>query len=1135
MKFNCIFIAAFLFFVLGNRGVSAQTPQRTYKSNAALATGSWHKLAITAPGIYKIDLPLLNSLGINTEQLSSGKIRLFGSGGQMLPEPNQVARYDDLPEISLLPEDGGDGYLNGSDYLLFYAPGPHRWTFDPLQRTFSHQYNLYSDTAWYYITAAGDGLRIQQDSTDPPPDLREHNFDFHAFYEKDSLNFLNSGKQWWGEEFSKVVGNSRTYNFLLPSAPSGPVTVNIRAAARSATGCNFNVSINKAKAGSIYLLPVAGSVFEAIATAAYGTGSATVTEPALQVGVDFAPGDLNSRGWLDYLEVQARCPLIMPASGALHFRSAINVGSGQNIQYALYNVSAQTQLWEVTDPLHPLALHKKIQGDSLLFTRSNDVLREYIAFRSEDAARPVVVGAVPNQNLHGADRPDLLIITTTALQGQAERLAAWHRSHDQLSVLVTTTNQVYNEFASGSPDPTALRDYVKMFYDRGAAPRYLLLFGAASYDYRQRIKNNTNHVPSWQSEASLDAIHSYVSDDFFGFLGDEEDITRTDIPNLLDLGIGRLPVRNITEATLAVDKIIRYQQPQTFGPWRNQVTFLADDEDDNLHFKDAEAMSDVITTHNHLPDINKIYLDAYPQEITAAGSRSPEVNKAIAAGINKGMLVLNYSGHGSNARLAEETVMDDTSIGDWQNENRLPLLITATCDFAPFDDPAVNSLGHKILLQGRTGAIALMTTTRAVFANSNRVINGNYLEAAFTPQADGSMLSLGAAAQQAKNRTYSTSGDIINNRKFQLLGDPALTLAFPQYRVITDSINGKAVTTGTDTLKALQQCTIKGHIADAQGNRVTDYNGILTTTVYDQPASLKTRGNDPHSQVATYSLQQNRLFSGTQSITGGAFTVTFQVPADLQTGAMAGKISYYAANDQHDGGGYFDGFTTGGVVVNPPGDNTGPAIGAWLETRHFSSGDITGPDPLLILDLADSSGINISGNNPAYNLVAILDSTEYFVLNDYFAASLNSYRKGNVLFPLRGLSTGEHRITIKAWDTYNNVTVTNIFFKVAEPGALAIEQVVNYPNPFHDVTRFSFLHNQQGQQLQVDLQVFTIGGRLVRTIRSTIFSSTSRFDGIPWDGRGDSGAKLPAGIYIYRLIIGSAGKTRTLGGKMVLL
>jgi hypothetical protein len=1136
MKLNYIFIGMFLLFFWENQEIYAQSSLRKYKKNSVLAAGSWYKLSVNARGVYKIDVAFLQSIGINTQQLSTTAIRLFGNGGQMLGEPNNTPRYDDLPEVALYPNDGGDGVLDGHDYLLFYAPGPHSWQYDTRTGTFTHQRNLYADEAWYYITVGGDGLRIAADNNPPTAGIPEYDFQYHAFYERDSINFLNSGKQWWGQEFSKVMGLSRSYGFALPAVPVGPVTVRMRASARSAGGSNFNATVNNVRAiSNLYLLPVTDNIFEGVATAASAQGTATASRAQVDIGVEFAPNNTNDRGWLDYVEVQARCPLLMPATGMLDFRSGTLVGSAQNSRFALHNGNLQTKIWDVTEAVKPVAVKFTRQGDSLVFSGKNDRLHEYIAFNDGAALLPVYAGQVTNQDLHGHSPAEMIIITTTTLKGPAERLAAMHRALDQLSVQVTTIDQVYNEFASGTPDPTAIRDYVKMCYDRGPAPRYLLLFGAASYDYRQRVKNNTNDIPSWQSEASLDAIRSYVSDDYFGILKDGGDITQTSVPDLLDIGIGRIPARNVSEATLAVDKVIRYRQPAAFGPWRNQLALLADDEDDNLHFDDAEKMAAVITTNAPLWNTEKIYLDAYPQETGSAGAAYPKVNTVIANRINKGTLVLNYSGHGSNSRLAAENIMDANSIATWHNNDKLPLFITATCDFAPYDDPGITSLGHKILLQHSGGAIALMTTTRAVFAASNQLMNANYLKVAFTPAANGRMPALGTAAMLAKNATYASSADAINNRKFQLLGDPALTLAFPAYKVITDSINGVAPGAATDTIKGLGVYTIKGHIADVQGNTVPDYNGTVYTTIFDQPSLQKTRGNDAGSDVAAYKEQQNVLFQGTQTVAGGKFSLTFVAPRDIREGTGKGKISYYTSNDKLDGSGYFDDFTTGGVLIGPTADIIGPTVNAWLDNRRFRSGDITGPDPLLIVDLADSSGINRSGNNDSHHIIAILDSTEYIVLNDYFESSLNSYKKGSVLFPLQGLATGEHRLTIKAWDTYNNAGTTTIHFKVSEPGELAVEEVKNYPNPFRDVTRFTFLHNQQGEELQLTLQIFTIVGSLVKTMRSTIISTAGRYDGMPWDGRSDSGAKLPPGVYVYRLTIRTTKNRKFKGGKLVLL
>jgi hypothetical protein len=1112
--------------------------QRSYAAHSVLATGTWYRLGVTQPGVYKITVAQLNSMGINTQALPSANIRIAGKGGRMLPENNSGPYQDDLPETALLVADGGDGLLNGEDYVLFYAPGPHTWEYQTASHTFTHRYNLYSDTAWYFLNVDKPGRRLAPDTPAPTPTVTVTAFDHVAFYEKDSINLVNSGKQWWGPVFNNSPGGTltRNYTFTLPAPPSGPVQLKARAAARSG-GSRFDISVNQQSAGSLYLSPVSGNIFEAFATVANGVFTATVNGAQVEAGLQFSGGN-GDQGWLDYLELQARCPLTMPGRQTLLFRDGASVAPGATGLFILSNTGADTRVWDVTDAFKPVQLNVQRNGSSLQFTRDASLLREYVAFNPDQLPQPVSAGPVPNQDLHAIPAADMLIITVPALKAEAERLAAYHTAQDQLQVQVVTVQEIYNEFASGAPDPTAVRDFVKMCYDRGASgngrPRYLLLFGDASFDYKYRLAVNTNLVPTWQSEASLDFINSYPSDDFFGFLDDADNITDINTRNLLDIAIGRLPVQTAAQARQMADKITGYNTPAGFGPWRNRITFVADDGDDNLHLQDAEEVSAVAAESWPGAVADKIYLDAYPKVPAAGGARYPAVNSAIRQDMNNGNLVWNYTGHGSYSRLAEEVVVDASSVTGWDNASRLPLMITATCDFAPFDNPAYTSLGEQILLRRQGGAIALMTTTRAVFAYSNRIMNTNYLRAAFTPLANGRMPTLGEAAMLGKNLTYTNYSDVANNRKFQLLGDPALRLAFPQYKVVTDSINGSDVRMVTDTLKALGKYVVKGHIADAGGNPVTDFNGILDIAVYDKAATLRTRGNDAGSEPADYILQQQVLFRGQQQVQNGRFSVTFVVPKDIDYRPGAGKISYYAASEEADAGGWFTGYQVGGTADNVPVDTTGPAIRAFLDTELFRNGSITGPDPVLLVKLSDSSGINTSGYGIGHDMVAVLDTaSQYFVLNDFYTATLNDHRSGSIRFPLYGLAEGPHELTVKAWDNYNNSATATLRFEVVGSSTLAVQEVGNYPNPVTGETRFFFTHNQQGQPLDVVLQIFTSQGQLVKTMRETINASGNRYDGMYWNGMADSGTRVPPGVYFYRITVSTKEKRKISGGKLI--
>lgn len=1092
-----------------------------YAAHSVLSSGSWHKMAVTREGIYKIDKALLTGIGMSTDLKG---VRLYGTGGRMLPESNADPRYDDLPEVALMEE---------GDYLLFYAPGPHSWQYQG--GNFTHTANLYADTAWYFLTTGNTpGKRIVQDVSTPAADVTVNSFDYHAFHENDSINFLNSGKQWWGTVFSSVQP-LRNINFSLPLTPSS-LKIGIRTAARSNGTSRFSVQAGNTMLGSLSLSPVSGNLFEAfaaVATAYYTAAPAGTTVP---VTLSFTPGGSGAQGWLDYLTLQARCPLQLPAPEPLFFRDVTSVAAGQTAQFRLEQAGSQTVVLDVSNPLQPVMVKTQLAGSTLSFTRDCGTLHEYAAFAGQGYLQPIMTGPVANQDLHGLGAVDMLIVTAPALQAAAEKLAAWHGSHDGLTAKVVTVNEIYNEFGSGAPDPVAVRDFVKMCYDKGGL-QYLLLFGDASYDYKNRVAGNTNMVPTWQSTISIDPVYAYPSDDFFGFLDDADDINDNSRQNLLDVAIGRLPVQRPDQAEAIVAKIMGYNVPANFGRWQQHITIVADDGDNNLHLEDAESMSDIVSAQWPAARVDKIYLDAFPKTSDAGGSRYPAVNAAVAEDIFNGTLIWNYTGHGSYSRLAEEVIMEESSLSSWKNAGKLPLFITATCDFAPFDNPAYVSLGEKLLLQEKGGGIALMTTTRTVFSASNKVMNANYLQKLLTPAADGRMLTLGQAAMQAKNLTYATYIDIPNNRKFQLLGDPALTLAFPQYHVVTDSINGKAVNDIPDTLKAMGKYIVKGHLEDEQGIRQDTYKGTLYTTVYDKPALQYTRGNDNGSTKTGFYQQHNILYRGQQTVENGRFSCTFVVPADIDYQSGAGAISFYAANGVTAAGGEFSGIQIGGTADNIEQDELGPVIKAYLNDAYFRNGGITGEDPVLLLHLKDEQGINTSGYGIGHDLIATLDSKDdqYYVLNSFFEATTDSYQEGTVRFPLYGLSEGMHTMAIKAWDTHNNSGTATLQFRVVRSSGMTTGKASCFPNPFHDRTQFTFEHNQQEQALDVTVRIFTVTGQQIKTIHHTINEGSSRYVGASWNGTTDSGARVSPGIYIYSILVTANGKTTILGGKVTVL
>lgn len=1109
--------------------------QRTYAPQSVLSTGNWFRISVDTSGIYKIDAELLNRLGV---QGSTASVRLFGNGGGMLPEACNAPYTDDLQEVPLL-EQGG--------VLFFYAPGPHRLLNDPANAGFTHRLNLYDSKSYYYITIGGTPKRINTTSSEPAPTRTTNQYDDFRFYENDIVNFLGSGKEWYGEEFANAPGKvlNRQFNFSFPGlVVAEPIRVTVAAVSRSLGGSSrFRLTVNGV-AGPGVNVPATGSgPYDLFAREITESWQTAVNTANVQVGLTYEPGSFNAQGWLNWIRVHARGTLDFTGRGQWQFRDLRSVGAGGRTRFEIGGSPATAQVWEITDPAGPLKQEVIFSGNQLSFVRDAARLREYIAFDPVQAKVPRAIGKVPNQNLHGAVQARMLIVTDSLLLPEALRLAAWHQEKDQLTSLVVTPAQIYNEFSSGSPDPVAIRDFLKMYYDRAGGDtskmlRYLLLFGDASYDYKNRLSINTNLVPAYQSSAALDPLTTFTSDDFFGFLDNHEDINSGLVTNLLDIGIGRIPATTREQAANMTDKIIAYQHPAALGAWRNGICFVADDEDANLHLNDAEFVSEGVETINPVFTVSKLYLDAFQQQSTSAGSRYPEVTQASNNTINSGTLIWNYSGHGGFTRLAEEVVLDKEIAAGWKNENRYPLLITATCDFAPYDNPGLASLGEQVLMQRKSGAIALMTTTRVVFAFSNRVMNYNYLQTALKPDAAGNYLTLGQAVRVAKNFTYQSSTDITNNRKFTLLGDPALALAFPRNKIKITAVNGKPVAALPDTLRALDKAIINGIITRHDGTVLSSFNGTLSVTVYDKKKLRKTRGNDPGSVPIEFESREQVLYKGKAEVKNGVFAIEFIVPKDINYQFGPGWLSLYAENGTTDAADYYNGIIVGGGSGNSSPDQEGPGLKAFLNDEKFVNGSITNSNPVLLVKLIDSSGINTSGVGIGHDITAILDRdlNNPIVLNTYYEADKDSYKKGTIRYQLPELQPGEHTLLIKAWDAANNSGTTELSFRVGETGSLSVENVLNYPNPFTTRTQFWFEHNRPFEPLQVHVRVFSLSGKLVKSLKNTINTTGNRSSELEWDGKDDFGARLARGVYWYILQIRTtSGQSKEIIRKLVIL
>lgn len=1119
--------------------------QKNYATSSVLSAGKWVKVATEGKGVFKVTGSFLNQAGFSAP-ITAASIRLFGHGGGVLPESNKTQSVDDLQALQIEVVDGGDGILDKDDYFLFYAPGTSQWMYNKQLKKFEFIKNHYSDLAYFFIQVGETpGARIVEKQINAIPTISSEQFTEHIRYERDSFNFLNSGREWYGETFGNDYPSVRTFQI----ATEGAIIGSRFEFMSEVVGRSFNnpnklaVAIN-GKSLFDHITPAAiGTLLEPIANVSRLTAEGTVDANTLTVRYDFTPGNSSGQSWLNWFDIVFRKSLKQSNDSFLAFRDPYVVGANQIASYSLGSTNPNLKIWEVTETGRYSMLKTRFTGNQHQFIDDASELKEYISFDPRLSRTPVFIGAVPNQNLHGEGVYDMVIVADQSMLNEAKRLGQFRTSKNGLRVLVTDPISIYNEFSSGGIDPAAIRNFLKMLYDRASGnpinrPKYLLLFGGTSFRYKERSGDKKNLIPSFQTTSSLDPLTSYVSDDFFGYLDDEDDINLNIPAPLLDIAIGRIPARTVLQAKMVVDKIINYQTQSDFGPWRNEITLVADDEDFDLHFQDAEAHARIVEQGQSVWNLNKIYIDAFKQSSGTGGSRYPDVNAAINKGMNQGTLVWNYSGHGGSVRLAQEAILEKEMIPAWQNQKRLPLFVTATCDFAPFDNPSQFSIGEDLFLGRSNGAIGLMTTTRLVFASSNKLMNNNFLQSLLQKNNQGLYPNIGEAWLQAKNSTVTNSGDYINARKFAMLGDPAMKLLMPEYRVVTTKVTDAQTGVEVDTLRALNKYAIQGEVFSPNGNASSDFNGSIFISIHDKAINTQTLANDPQSSVKNFKVFDNLVYYGKTEVKSGKFSIDFIVPNDIRFEYGNARISYYAEDGNRDAQGVDESVVIGGFGGQAVNDKTGPVIQTYLENEKFKSGNLVGETPLLIVKLSDQSGIYLGRFGIGHDIRLVIDGdyANPLLLNDYFQPILGDNKAGEIRFQMPQLSEGTHKIELKAWDVFNNSSVALTNFTVIVEKKISVDQFYNFPNPFNQSTIFSAQINGKTEGAFVQLDIFTIEGKPIKRIVETINQAGLRSLQLYWNGTGENGKKPQPGIYFARFSIkAKTGELTTKLHKLILL
>ena len=1087
----------------------------TANENSVFQTGTWIKIGIVKTGVYQIRNSDLQSFGLDLEGKSSARIRMFGSGGKQLSEANRDFRFEDIREIPIQVEDGGDGVFQGGDRILFYGEDPNQWSLNKNAKAYEFKNNIYSDSSYYFLTfSTEDGLRVTSENSVSDPEFTISSYPERWIYAPETVNALSLGRVWYADVLD--FSTSKDIVFQTDALCTDSVfRFRFGLMARSGIKYPFKLKVNGTALNDTSPEQVnLNSTFgyygrDVNALRYFKPGSESGN---LVVNVQYQKsGNPESIGYINFVEATGWRKLVWRPQG-FGFRSFEY--TGKKVSYNFNGLPNDARIWDVSNR-HSIRQINLVQNSIAVF---QDTIKEFHAFSPSDALVPAVFKRISNQNLRGLQTPDLLIVSHPTFLDQAYRLADFRRNHDGMDVEVVSTDKVYNEFSSGAQDISAIRNLAMHLYyknsDTISKLKYLLLFGDGSYDYKNRVDNNFNMMPTYESPSSLYILSSYASDDYFGILAKNKGGWEAN--DFMDIGVGRLPSKNPEESKALVDKLIHYaSSKKCLGNWRNRYTFVADNGDYCEHSRQSNELSESLLANNSSANVKKLFIGAYERIAGAGGYTSPAATNDLLSSIEKGNLLVNYTGHGGETVWADEFLFTSEMIDKLRNYDRLSFFVTATCDFGRHDHPAQLSGAESLLLNDKGGAIGIMTTGRPVGSANNFAINQSFYKNFFKP-INGKMGRMGDAIREAKNN----NADKISNRGFTLLGDPSASFAFPEEEISITKLN--------DTIRGLDMVELEGEILESSEVRDSIFQGRVYSTLYDRPGLLSIIDGEP-CNPSSYGYQRSILYNGSAPVKDGRFSLKFFVSGDISYLTGNGRISLYAQDTTRilDAAGSRKNLKVGGLNPNPIEDQNGPVIRLFMNDTTFFDRGLTGENADLLVFLRDfESGINVTGLGLGHDLVAVLDEGQSFVLNEFFENDEGSFQNGRLRFPLRGLSAGDHFIRVRAWDNFNNSSEAVIHFTVgiSEINNLIAKELSIFPNPFSDKVYFRLESAFAGENAQVNIEIIDLAGQKIAE-KSWNFAESAARPGASgelfWDGTKPDGSKLPAGMYFCRIVLKS--------------
>ena len=1112
-----------LLFVFGLL-TSAWADSSRYASESVLNSGKWVKIQVAEDGIYKLTAADLKKMGFS----NLDKVAVYGYGGWPLDEDFSTTYIDDVPEVAV---------WRSADYLLFYGKGPRKWEYSSSDKSFIHTNNPYSNYGYYFVSEKETtGRTMEKAASAAGATLQVTTFDDYVLHEEELVSVNSSGRELYGESFTSTL--SRDFTISVPGITNDEGKATLSFISRGNGTITMNVDGNALISGSV---SVPSDEYE-VARELYRE-RAWMADKGETVKVNIGYSTTGHKNvHLNYFRLQMKRQLKV-YDNYTFFRSLSARGNAS--RFVIQGADASTLVFDVTDGVNPQQMETSLNGTELSFSiPASASLMEFVVVKPSQIKAPVTVGEVANQNLHALPQQDMIIIAQPNFTTQAERLAEAHRTKDNLTVRVVTPESIYNEFSSGTPDATAYRRFMKMFYDRKTseadAPKYLLLFGDGSFDNRKltsawKSVDMSNMLLTYQTENSLSS-QSYVIDDYFGFL-DDADNKKSLQNKKLCLGIGRFPIRTVEQATQMVDKVISYMENKNTGSWKNNLCFMADDGSNTdgfmtEHMEFADQLAGYVESEHPEFLVNKLYYDAYKKDMTAG--TYPDVRSGLQKLLKDGLLLFNYTGHGGTTALSDEKVLTQTDINQF-TYTHLPVWVTATCDFTRFDD-LNTSAGEDVFLNKSSGGIALFTTVRVAYSRPNFPINDNVIRNLFE-RNNGRRRTLGEVMQATKNTLSS-----VYKLGFCLIGDPAVKMAYPEFGMKVTTVNGQSVDGNSISFKALEKITVEGEVLDASGQLVTDFTGIVNPTVKDSKVTVTClkNSNKDDSPAFTFTDYPNTIFIGNDSVRNGKFSFTFTVPKDISYSNLQGKMNLYAVDTEsgNEAQGNFDNFIVGGTSDTAETDTIGPEIRAlYLNDTTFMDGGQVNTTPYFVAELWDKSGVNITGSSVGHDMMLVIDESTVlsYNLNSYYELLPGEDGTGIVKFPIPALEPGKHTAEFWVWDILNNSTVRTFTFEVVEGLKPFLFDVIATPGIAREQVTFHLMHNRPESRMRVGIMVYDLAGRQLWKHEESGTSGLFENYTVSWDLT-SGGARMRPGVYIYRAAISTDNsKDATKARKFIIL